>query len=73
MERVTFFRVYPFTVGEKIHISDGPRQGDWLVAGLSERKVRLRCPVSGREFDWDRFCYYAETRDNVPWPDRQGA
>jgi hypothetical protein len=58
-EKVVFFRLYPFTPGQKIHIEDGPRRGDWLVVGIDERKVTLRCPVSGREFAWDRFCYFA--------------
>ncbi len=30
------FRSYPFRVGEKIHIEDGPRRGDWEVVGVSE-------------------------------------
>jgi len=62
-ERVIFFRPYPFVPGQKIHIEDGPRRGDWLVVGTDERKVTLRCPVSGREFAWDRFCYVTEERE----------
>jgi len=64
---VTIFTPYPFTVGEKIHISEGPRHGDWLVAGLDDKKITLRCPVSGKEFCWDRFCYQVETREQE-WP-----
>ncbi|WP_420208518.1 hypothetical protein [Candidatus Electronema sp. JC] len=62
-ERVMFFRPYPFAPGQKIHIEEGPRQGDWVVAAADERKVTLRCPVSGREFAWDRFCYFIEERE----------
>lgn len=62
-EQVIFFRPYPFAPGQKIHIEDGPRRGDWLVVGTDERKVTLRCPVSGREFVWDRFCYFTEERE----------
>ncbi len=66
-ENVAFFRVFPFTVGQKITIEDGTRRGDWEVAAVGERKVTLRCPISGREFAWDRFCYFAEMRHTV-WP-----
>jgi len=66
--KVTFFRLYPFEVGQKIHIHDGPRKGDWEVIGVNDRKVKFRCPVSFREFEWDRFCYFVEERDNAEWP-----
>jgi len=69
MERfkVSVFRPYTFSRGQKINIESGPRKGDWEVIGLSERKVRLRCPVSFREFEWDRFCYFVEDRVDL-WP-----
>lgn len=70
MHTVTRFRPYPFHVGQKIHIEGGPRRGDWQVVGLSDRKVRLRCPVSFKEFEWDLFCYFAEDRQQEPWPRR---
>jgi hypothetical protein len=66
--KVVEFRPYPFKVGEKIHIDGGPRQGDWEVIDVGERKVKLRCPVSQREFDWDRFCYFVDEREGVQWP-----
>ncbi len=65
---VTVFRPYPFEIGQKIYIEDGPRRGDWEVVGLSERKVRLRCPISKREFEWNRFCYFTEEASDSPWP-----
>ena len=69
MERfkVSVFSPYSFYVDQKINIADGPRKGDWLVIGVTERKVKLRCPVSLREFEWDRFCYFVEDRDDL-WP-----
>jgi len=67
--KVTLFRLYPFEVGQKIHIENGPRKGDWEVIGVNDRKVKLRCPVSGREFEWDKFCYFAGER-NTRWPKR---
>lgn len=67
---VAIFKPFPFEDGQKIRIEGGPRQGDWLVIGGTERKIRLRCPVSGHEVEWDRFCYYAETRENAEWPER---
>jgi len=62
-EKVSFFRRYPCTVGQKIFIEDGPRKGDWVVISVSERKIGLRCPVSGTEVNWDRFCYFLEEKD----------
>jgi hypothetical protein len=67
-ETVTIFKTYPFRVGQKIYIQDGPRHGDWEVVGISERKVKLRCPISRREFEWNRFCYLAEESTDSPWP-----
>jgi len=64
----TIFKPYTFSVGQKIHIEGGPRGGDWEVIGVSDRKVKLRCPVSFREFEWNRFCYFTEDRQNVQWP-----
>ena len=66
--KVTLFKSYPFEVGQKIYIQDGPRRGDWEVVGVSERKLKLRCPISKREFEWDRFCYFREEAENSPWP-----
>jgi len=68
--RVTVFKQYEFEIGEKITIESGPRRGDWEVIGLSERKVKLRCPVSQREVEWDRFCYFTEELEEVEWPHR---
>jgi hypothetical protein len=65
---VTIFRRYPFKVGQKIYIEDGARRGDWEVVGVSDRKLKLRCPISNREFEWNRFCYFMEEAGNTPWP-----
>jgi hypothetical protein len=62
------FRPYPFQVGQKIHIDGGPRRGDWEVIGVGEKKVKLRCPISQREFEWDLFCYYVKERKGINWP-----
>ena len=67
-ETVVIFRPYPFEIGQKIYIEAGPRYGDWEVIGVSERKVRLRCPISKREFEWNRFCYFREESQDSPWP-----
>ncbi len=67
---VVFFRPYPFQVGQKIHIDGGPRGGDWEVVGTGERKVKLRCPISNREFEWDRFCYLVEEKSGIEWPQK---
>jgi hypothetical protein len=66
--RVSIFKPYPFKVGQKIRIEAGRRKGDWEVIGLSDAKVKLRCPISNREFEWHRFCYLVDERDNQVWP-----
>ncbi|NNG00758.1 MAG: hypothetical protein HKM93_15335 [Desulfobacteraceae bacterium] len=67
-EKVSIFKPYPFTPGQRIFIQEGPRYGDWEVIGVSERKVKLRCPISKREFEWNRFCYSVEESIDEPWP-----
>jgi hypothetical protein len=66
-EQVVFFQRYPFIAGQKIHIEDGPRRGDWEVMAVGEKKVTLRCPISGHVAEWDRFCYLVEERE-AQWP-----
>ncbi len=66
--KVTIFRPFPFEMGQKIHIEGGPRGGDWEVIGVTDHKVRLRCPVSFKEFNWNRFCYFSEEKEVIEWP-----
>ena len=66
--QVVVFKEYPFREGQKINIVEGRRRGDWLVIGVDERKVRLRCPVSSREVEWERFCYFVEDVEQEEWP-----
>jgi hypothetical protein len=68
LEKVTLFKGYPFKVGQKIRIEESPRSGDWEVIHVTGHKVTLRCPLSGREFAWSRFCYMVEETER-PWPD----
>jgi hypothetical protein len=70
MEKVTLFKGYPFKVGQKIRIEESPRSGDWEVIHVTDHKVTLRCPLSGREFSWSRFCYKVEETER-PWPDTE--
>jgi hypothetical protein len=67
-ETVIVFQPFPFRIGQKICIEGGLRGGDWEVIGLTERKVKLRCPISGREVEWDRFCYIVEESTSRAWP-----
>ena len=69
-QKIIIFKPYPFEAGQKIHIDGGPRKGDWEVLGVTERKVKLRCPISFKEFEWNRFCYFSEEQDGVEWPNR---
>jgi hypothetical protein len=69
-EKIVLFRPYPFEVGQKIRIDGGPRGGDWEVIGISERKVEFRCPVTRKEVNWDRFCYFVSDEDDMEWPEK---
>jgi len=65
---VSVFTPYPFRVGQKIRIEQSRRAGDWEVAAVGEHTVTLRCPISGKEFEWNTFCYLVdEERDSI-WP-----
>jgi hypothetical protein len=66
--QITLFKPFPFEEGQKIRIEGGKRHGDWEVIGVSESKVTLRCPVSGRQFEWDHFCYMTKRLENQLWP-----
>ncbi len=65
---VLVFKVYPLEVGQKIRIDGGPRGGDWEVIGVSDRKMKLRCPVSFKDVEWDRFCCLAQELADEEWP-----
>jgi hypothetical protein len=65
---VLVFKVYPLEVGQKIRIDGGPRGGDWEVIGVSDRKMKLRCPISFKEVEWDRFCCLAQELADEEWP-----
>ena len=67
---VAMFKQYPFTIGQKIHIEDGPRKGDWEVVSLDDKKVELRCPVSGIQVSWARFCYLS-SEQLAEWPQKE--
>ena len=66
-EQVICFSRYPFVPGQKIHVDDGPRKGDWEVVDVDEKKVTLRCPVSGFVAEWNRFCYVVDQK-TAQWP-----
>ncbi len=66
--RVIFFRPYPAQVGDKITIQGGPWGGDWEIIEVGDRKIKLKCPISHKELEKDRFCYFVEERDEEPWP-----
>lgn len=65
---VSIFEPYRFVLGEKITIIGGPRRGDWEVTGFNEKKVQLRCPVTQKVVEWDRFCFFVKKLTEVPWP-----
>ena len=69
---IIHFTPYPFRVGQKIHICEGPRKGDWEVISVDDKKVGLRCPITGFTARWARFCYFVEEKD-APWPAMEAA
>ncbi len=68
---VTVFTSYPFSVGQKIRIEQSKRQGDWLVVDIDDRKVTLQCPISGKKFSWNRFCYHVHDQEVETWPSKE--
>ncbi len=67
-DTVLVLRPYPVRVGQKIYIEAGPRHGDWQIIEVGDRKVRLRCPISHKEIECDRFCYVVTESGEIPWP-----
>lgn len=66
---VTLFEPYPFVVGQKIRIKSSRRAGDWEIASINEHTVTLRCPISHKEFKWQKFCYVVEELPGSVWPE----
>jgi hypothetical protein len=66
--RVVIFRLYPAQVGDKIYIQGGPWGGDWEIIEVGDRKIKLKCPVSHKEIERERFFYFVEERQQEPWP-----
>lgn len=67
---VTVFKPYQFKIGQKIRIEDSRRKGDWEIVGISDHKVRLKCPISKKEFEWAQFCYFVEDEKDAIWPQK---
>lgn len=65
---VTVFKPYPFRAGQKIRIEGSRRAGDWEVAAVTENTVTLRCPISGKEFEWAVFCHVIDEETDSTWP-----
>jgi hypothetical protein len=67
-QRLVVFRLYPTQVGDKILIQGGPWGGHWEIIEVGERKIKLKCPISHKEIERERFFYFTEERDHEPWP-----
>jgi len=65
---VAVFKPYTFEIGQKIRIENSRRAGDWEIAAVGEHTVTLRCPISHKEFEWNKFCYLVAEEKNVTWP-----
>ncbi|KIX15530.1 hypothetical protein [Dethiosulfatarculus sandiegensis] len=66
---VFYFEPFELKAGQKINLTRGPRRGDWLVKEVTEHKVTLKCPVTGKEIKTDRFCFLLEERLVEKWPE----
>ncbi|MBU0732976.1 MAG: hypothetical protein KKG10_02365 [Proteobacteria bacterium] len=66
--KVIVFRPYPMEIGQKIYIDGGPRGGDWEVISVSDKNVTLRCPVTHKEVQWVKFCFFVEESVEIQWP-----
>lgn len=62
------FRPFALEAGHRIHIEGGVLRGDWEVVSVGERKVRLRCPVSGREVERDHLLAFVSLQKGTEWP-----
>jgi hypothetical protein len=67
-DTVLVLRPYPVRVGQKIFIEAGPRHGDWEIIEVGDRQLKLRCPVSHKIIETERFCYVVQEAAGVPWP-----
>ncbi len=65
---VSVFKPYEFQVGQKIRIEGTRRKGDWEIAAIGDHTITLRCPLSNKEFEWAKFCYFVEEEKGVEWP-----
>lgn len=65
---VAVFSPYPFKIGQKIRIENSRRAGDWEIADIGDHTVTLRCPISKKEFKWNKFCYLVDKEKNTVWP-----
>ncbi len=65
--KVTLFKPCPLVPGQKIRIEDSPLKGDWEIIKVSDFKITLRCPMSGKELVKDRFLVFSEEKDQE-WP-----
>ena len=70
-DAVAVFKPYDFKVGQKIYIDGSQRRGDWEVIGVSDNKVRLRCPFTKKEVEWVQFCYLVEEDPDREWPGKE--
>ena len=68
-QKVIIFKEYPLEVGQKIHVKGGSRRGDWLVIGMTDKKIKLQCPVSAREVEWEKIFGFVELSTRAEWPE----
>ena len=65
---VAVFEPYPFCVGQKIRIENSRRAGAWEIAAGGDNTGPLRCPISNKTFDWNKFCDLVAEEEDAVWP-----
>lgn len=63
------FEPYPFVVGQKIRIRNSRRGGDWEIVAVGEHTITLHCPITHKEYEWNKFCYLVSEQQKGVWPE----
>ena len=53
------FKLYPFTVGQRIIRQRGDKMEDWDVIEVTDDKVTVKCPFHGDILTWKRKNFWA--------------
>jgi hypothetical protein len=65
--KVTVFKPCPLKPGQKIRIEGSALKGDWEIIKVSDFKITIRCPITGKELTKDRFFMFSQEKEQ-DWP-----